>query len=222
MSQRGSCPKGAHLHTPTRWWIQAHSTIALIVALILGTTITLIAQNSPTPTQTPKTVTLRADGDERQVSTTKNTVQTLLHQEHIVLGKHDQCDPSMKTALVNGMVITVSRVTYEEIRERVTIPAPEVVRVSSRVGATPIVYPGRPGVAIRTRCVWKKDGVVSVEWTNSTRTVVRPLPTVIIRGGAPSRSGMADRGKTFMVEATAYTPYDAGCNGITATGARAT
>ncbi|HEX2951230.1 MAG TPA: hypothetical protein VHV83_16930, partial [Armatimonadota bacterium] len=59
----------------TSVWTYIRSVIGFSLLLTLGTTLTLTAQDSPTP----KIVTLRVGDTQHQVYTCKETVQTLLH-----------------------------------------------------------------------------------------------------------------------------------------------
>ena len=82
-----------------------------VLALLFGTAFTLIAQDA----KPSNTVTLRVDGVSRQVATGKDTVRELLHQEKVNLNAHDRCEPSPGTPIVNGMTITITRVTCETL-----------------------------------------------------------------------------------------------------------
>ncbi|HEY3377321.1 MAG TPA: ubiquitin-like domain-containing protein, partial [Armatimonadota bacterium] len=198
------------------------SVLLITVALTLGTTLTLIAQDPPAA----KTVTLRVDGTQRQVVTVKPTVQTVLHQEHLNLNTNDRCEPPISTTVTDGMTITITRVTCELLVRAIEIPAPTVTRWDVRFSNEPsILRQGRPGKALETTVMWKKDGVVSTQWISSTRVVRQPRPTVLVRGRMASRSGMSVR-RVFTMVATAYDPGPLSCgpraNGRTATGLRAT
>lgn len=152
MSQRGSCHSiMAQTTVHRRWWTCIRSTLAFTLALSCMTNLALIAQDSST-TICEKMVMLRVDGDERQVSTVKETVQELLHQEGIVLNTHDRITPSLATALTDEMVVTVTRITFEVIEERVTVPPPITTRWDRRMTVHPVtIREGTPGIAVRKR-----------------------------------------------------------------------
>ena len=209
MSQRGSRP-GLGLHRVRRnRWTFIGISLALALAFIIGTTYTLSAQD--TPTQTTKTVSLRVGGDERQVKTSKDCVQTLLHQEGIELNPHDLVEPPLSTPLTDGMKITVSRVTFALVEERVAIAPPVTTRWDHRMTANPVTLrAGKPGVKLCKRAMWKKDGVVTVQWIQSERVIHWPTPAVVVRGNLPSRAGITGRRVLSMV-ATAYDPGPGSC-----------
>jgi len=161
-------------------------------------------------------VVVRVDGHERQVTTMKSTVQTVLHQEGIALSDHDLIEPALTTPVTEKMAITVHRVTYEVLRERTAVPQSTVERFDRRMTVRPVeIHPGRPGVALTTRCQWKKDGEVAVQWVSSRQVIVPPVPRVVIRGKLASR-GITGR-RVLQVVATAYDPGPGSC-GASATG----
>ncbi len=169
-----------------------------------------------------KHVVLRVDGAERKVTTVKESVQTVLHQEKIVLNEHDRVEPTASTPVTDGMAITVTRISFEADYERVTIQPPTVTRWHANMVTTPTVLrTGTPGVGEQLKLMWKKDGVITTSWIQSTRVIVPPKPTIVIRGKQPSRGGMGTRSVLTMVS-TAYTAHDAGCNSYAAIGMRAT
>lgn len=222
MSQRGPSPKGKSVTKTcsTTWWAHIRITVALSAALILGITLTLPAQEATPPAPTPKVVTLRMGGTERQVSTVKETVQTLFHQEDIALNEHDRCVPPLTAPITDGMTITVVRVTCEKMVENTSLPAPVVTRWDHRMTTKPLtVREGKPGTVRQVWVVWKIDGVVSQKWVQERKVLIAPKPTIVVRGSLPSR-GLSGR-KVMTMVATAYTPHDAGCSGWTATGMRA-
>ena len=138
-------------------------------------------------------------------------MQTLLQQEKIVLNPHDLCAPPLITPITDGMTVTVTRVTFAAVRERVPIAPPIRTRWDRRMTVHPVVVrEGRPGVAVQTRCTWKKDGVVAQQWVQNRRTLVRPLPTVVVRGKLASRFGFTGR-KVLTMMATAYDPSAGSC-----------
>lgn len=221
MSQRGTLRNGASINMPTIWWAHMRNIVGFTLALTFGTTLTLTAQDTPTA----KLVTLQADGEQRQVTTFKTTVQTLLHQEGLALRTYDRCEPPIEAAITDGMTVTVTRVTCEKVAKRVEVPSPTVIRYENRFSDTPTVLrQGHPGISVETWVVWKKDGVVSAQWVQRTKVVKKATPTVYLRGNMPSRSGLNVR-RVVTMESTAYDPgplsCGANCTGRTKTGMKA-
>jgi 3D (Asp-Asp-Asp) domain-containing protein len=192
--------------------------------MILGTSLALIAQE-PGTRQTTKHISIRVDGSDRKLTTTGETIQAVLQQEQITLGKHDQCTPPVSAPVTDGQTIVVARVTCTVTKERVPSPVPTITRWDRRMTVKPVVLrEGKAGVVERTRVVWKKDGVVSVQWTQNPRVVAKPVARVVVRGNIPSR-GPGNR-RVLTMHSTAYDPGPASCGryatGYTAIGMRAT
>jgi len=219
MSQRGTrfIEATGHSQNPTTWWAHTRKIVAITIALTLGTTITLIAQEVKA-----KTITLRIDGAAKTVDTTVGTVKALLDQQGIQFVQHDCSEPAGDTLLRDGMEITVHRVRMEVVTERVPVASPVITRWNRRMINKPVVLKeGRPGVAEQKRVMWKKNGQVTVQWVQGKRVVTKPTPTTVMRGNLPSRSGSS---VLYMVS-TAYDPGPGSCGryatGYTAVGMRA-
>ncbi len=211
MSQRGSRHITAHHNLVLQWGHYIRRILVFSLALTFAPTFILSAQDTKPPEMPGKKVILCVDGATRQVSTLQESVQTLLQQEKIILNPHDLCAPPLITPITDGMTVTVSRVTFEVIRERVPIAPPIRTRWDRRMTVHPvIVHAGHPGVALQTRCVWKKAGKVAQQWVQNLRTLVRPTPTIVVRGKLASRSGLTGRRVMTMV-ATGYDPSPRSC-----------
>jgi 3D (Asp-Asp-Asp) domain-containing protein len=204
------------------WRTHIRISLAFTLLLTFGFTLTLPAQNHPpSPIHTVQ-VTLRVAGEERQITVPEGTVESLLEHEKVVLNPHDRVTPSPDTKLEDGISVRVERVTFEILDEKVAIPPPVVTRWDSRMTSKPVVIQqGKPGVATQKRCIWRKDGEISVQWTQSRKVLVQPTPTIVRRGKQPSRGG-----RILSMVATAYDPSPASCgkyaSGRTAIGLKAT
>lgn len=205
------------------WQRYIPSILIFALALLLTSSYALIAQQSPRATA--KHVTVRVDGGERTVSTTAATVQDVLDQEGIELIQHDRTEPALDAAITDGMTVVVTRVRMEIVTERIPVEPPVTVKYNNRVAVPIVLDPGEPGVAEQKHIMWKKDGVISVEWRQGYKVVTEPKPKVVLRGKSqPSRSGSTAR-KSFIVTATAYEPGPRSCGkyatGYTAIGLKA-
>lgn len=191
------------------------------LALLLGTSLTLIAQETLLPSS--KTVIIAVDGVQRQVTTTAATVQELLAQEGIELIQHDRTEPAGTAFITDGLKLTITRVRMEIRTERVPIAPPVKVQANRRVRIPVVLDPGKPGVAEQKHIIWTKDGVVTVQWTQGRKVVTAPKPKLVIRGSGnqTSRSGYQGR-RSFIVSASAYEPGPRSCgryaDGYTAIG----
>ena len=219
MSQRGSSSmiELTQSHTRVSVWGQVRTIFAFTCALTLGITLTTPAQE-PAPTLTPTTLGLKVvlvvDGAQREVVTSCTTVQEFLQFAGVTLAKPDRVEPDGPTRLTDGMTIHVYRITCDWIKERVPIPAPVITRWHPRVTQHPVrLREGKPGEAELTRVVWKKDGVVSAQWVQSSKVLTHPQPAMELRGPLPSRGV----NRVLYVVATAYDPGPRSC-GRRATG----
>jgi 3D (Asp-Asp-Asp) domain-containing protein len=223
MSQRGQLIEATQACVK-HWWSLCNKTIVFTLAFALTSTFALTAQDTSLSAPQKNTVTIRVDGTERTVTTQKDTVQTLLHQEFIALNEHDRCVPALHEPVVDGMTVTITRVTKEVVVDRVTIAPHEIVRWDRRMTTNPVVIEeGASGVSEVTRVIWKKDGVVTQNSVQKQVVVQKPRPRIVVRGNLPSR-GLHGR-RVMSVVATAYDPGPGSCgkyaDGRTAIGMRA-
>ena len=222
MSQRSLLTYRSTNDNSRKWWGYIHRVAAFGILLLLGFTLHSLAQDSAPV----KTVMLIADGKARQIETKKLTVQTLLHQEFIKLGKYDRCEPTLTSPVSDGMTVVITRVTCDTVTRKIELPAPTVTRWDDRLGNEPyVIAKGQAGLAQETTVIWKKDGVVTLEWVQQQKVIRQPSPTVVVRGTMPSRSGPRVK-KVMMMDSSAYDPGPLSCgphaNGYTATGVKAT
>jgi len=222
MSQRGSHRLTVQSTVRRRWWTIIRISLAFTLLLTFGFTLTVPAQNSPAPPKSIPQVTLRVGGGERQITLYEGTVQILLQREGVTWNSHDIITPPLGTPLTDGMLVKVERVTFEIVEEKITVPPPVIIRWDRRMTSKPVVIrAGKPGVATQKRCIWRKDGVISVQWTQSRKVIVQPTPVIVRRGAVPSRGG-----RVLRMVATAYDPGPGSCgryaSGHTAIGLHAT
>jgi len=170
----------------------------------------------------------------KNVATTAGDVGSFLSMQGVKIGKFDKVFPSLGTVLHNGSrvrlfhIIAWDRSVLAPVRER------SIHRLDTHmpVGARKIVALGSLGERrIDYRYFKYPNGIVRRIALSST--VVRPAhPRIILDGvgdiGAFSNFTARSIGRmqlravhAISMVATAYTPWCAGCSGITATGERA-
>ncbi len=228
MSQRGSRFQGKPQKEENSALKQFNKAMGIFIAGLVAmiTPAVVTAQDTertqPTTTITPLHVFINVDGQRREVITIKPTVQTVLHQENIMLGDYDRLTPAGNTATKDGMEITITRITCEVVKYQVNIAPPSRVRYIPRTASScQTVRQGVPGIKELTVVVWKRDGQESQRWTSSERVVKNPTPTLVSRGKLASRAA----GTVILMESTAYDPGPLSCgkwaSGYTATGMKA-
>ncbi|MEI6521216.1 MAG: 3D domain-containing protein [bacterium] len=228
MSQRGSRFQGKPQNENESAKKQINRTMGFIIAGLVAmiTPAVVTAQDTertqPATLITPMHVFINSDGQRREVVTIKPTVQTVLHQENIMLGDNDRLTPAGDTAVKDGMDISITRITCLVVKDQVNIEPPTRTRYIPRTASScQTVRQGIPGIKERTIVVWKSDGKETTRWISSERVIKNPTPTLISRGKLASRSA----GEILLCEATAYDPGPGSCgkyaDGYTATGMRA-
>jgi len=145
---------------------------------------------------TPKLVSITADGQTTSLQTTSGTVGSLLAARGVTLDSNDRVSPDLATPLVDGLNIVVQRVTTTQ--ETVTVPVPfttqQVVNASLAKGKTQIQTQGVNGSKNQTWSVTMVDGdeesrtlvsetvtkqpVTQVEQVGTKVAAPRPAPTV--------------------------------------------
>ena len=172
-------------------------------------------------------VTVHVGDTTIALSTSAATVGELLELLDIVLSDLDRTDPSPDTPIVDGLEVSVSRVTRCEQVEEEIIPSKTIVLADPDrpAGLTKILRRGQEGRVKRVWRIWEKDGIETSRGILSEDILEASADTVVLRGtrGSPNRGG--DWRHPLVMEATAYDPGPKSCgkwaSGYTATGAKA-
>ena len=134
--------------------------------------------------RTPKDITLVADGDERELTTTAVTVREALRDLNVELGDRDLIEPAAEERIVNGLRLVVKRVTVEE--KTVTV---EVEYDSKRKSddslykdQSKVEREGKNGSIERVIEVVFIDGEKSDEKVLSEKVVAEPVDKVVVVG----------------------------------------
>jgi len=161
---------------------------------VLGAAVSLPA-TAPVPVdgvtlevQLPDRVTIKHDYRRTALTTTARTVGQALAQAGVDLGPRDLLDEQRDAPLVDGTVITVTRVGVHQVRVSYAIRHPVVRRPDARLftGQQQVVRPGRDGQGVAMYRVVRHDGVVTRR-TLLERSVVRPPRAAIVRVGTKPR-----------------------------------
>lgn len=164
----------------------------------------------------PLSVTLTADGETRTLLTSAKTVQELLTEHHLKLGKLDRCSYPLSTAVKEGMALSITRIRTEMTAERVAIPFPTRERYSPvlRIGSRVVKQAGKLGERVKYfRDVYKNGDRVSR--TKLKERVAAPRPQVVAvgtRGMTLASRGYFSGRRIVDMHATGYGP-GAACNG---------
>ncbi|MDE2573547.1 MAG: DUF348 domain-containing protein [bacterium] len=179
-------------------------------------------------------VTVVSGSIRYNVETTGPTVGDVLRHEGVALGAYDRVTPRPSDPVRAGQQIDIVRITEWTQTMTRAVPPPVEHRISYRMkpGKVRVLAAGRPGQEVVTlRYIQRADRPLTTKVASRTLTV-KPKARVVAEGvGEWDRfRSLASRGGSFagtiayraiLMEATAYTPYCAGCNGYTATGQHA-
>ena len=200
--------------------MKTHLRVLAIVVFILVIGCGTASAYSKTNMQS---VVIEIDGTPRMVSTDKETVGELLADLdnnidiNYMLNGAEESDPI--EAMMN---ISLTSITEKTVAVTKEIPFETIQRPNPKmaIGTQKVVQEGKNGVSssiskeiyhgkelIETKFVEEKIS------TPAQSKIVEYGTTGIIHGHAYTKS--------IKAKVTAYTPYDAGCNGITATGTTA-
>ncbi|MFZ3172487.1 MAG: ubiquitin-like domain-containing protein [Carboxydocellales bacterium] len=155
-----------------------------------------------------KQVTINYDGNKQLVWTHGSTVQEVLNQANIKVGKLDQVVPSPQSAFKDQIVIT--RITEKVLEETITVPFGVERKSDSSMlrGVRKVVSRGSVGLNKRVVKVVYFDGKIVRREVLKTLTVRKPQNQVLAigtvrtvsRGGGP----LAFR-ESLVLEASGYT-----------------
>lgn len=176
--------------TTTHWnriKIGLLSLILIILAACSGTETQILA-----PPET--SITLNADGETHQLTTSATNVRTLLEEAGVELNETDEVSPPLFTPLTDNMTINVVRVTesIEIIEESLPFERKTVRNEAMDVDEPPlIIQSGRPGLQEITVRIVYHDGL-EVERARTQVTLIEPPQDEIVMVGVGAGLGALD------------------------------
>lgn len=156
-------------------------------------------------------VRIIADGKDRMVFTTQDTVLDVLQEQSIPLGERDKIDPGVRDSIRPGLNITITRVKQEEILEKEALPYEVIVKKNDDLdlGVERVVQEGKEGQLERKIVVVYEDGHEVSRQVVKEEIVSEPVNTIIEKGTAryftTSRGERVRYRKVLNMTATAYT-----------------
>lgn len=172
-------------------------------------------------------VVINLDGVPRMVKTTDTTVGMLMESlEGTLSDDYILNDVTEETEISDNMVIDITSKKENIYTVSENIPFETEIKNNDDMayGTERIVQEGSFGeVEITMKETYLGKEKVSLD--EVSRTVTKPATNTIVEKGTAqmlaTSAGNFKYEKAINVSATGYTPYDPGCNGITATGAKA-
>ena len=133
---------------------------------------------------TPKDISITADGKTVPHTTAKATSGEALAEAGIVLDADDRLSHDRSRPVVEGLKLTVTRITKDRITEEVPVPFATERREDASVfkGETKVVSAGKAGTARRVVERVLADGKVEERTVVSTETLAAPQPRVVAVG----------------------------------------
>ncbi|WP_165368021.1 resuscitation-promoting factor [Phytoactinopolyspora endophytica] len=134
--------------------------------------------------RTPKEITLVADGDEDQVTTTALTVREALADVDVELGDRDIVEPSLDAKLRGEAEVVVKRVTVEKdtVEKEIDFETVEKEDDSLEVGTTSVETEGQKGLLERELEKTYIDGELDDTEKLSEEVIDEPVDEVILVG----------------------------------------
>ena len=200
--------------------MKTHLRVLAIVVFILVIGCGTASAYSKTNMQS---VVITIDGAPRMISTDKETIGELLEDmdnnidTEYILNDAEESDP-----IEAMMTISLTSITEKTVAETKELPFETIRRPNTKmaIGTEKVVQEGKNGVSsIISKEVYHGKELIETKFveekvsTPAQSKIVEFGTTGIIHGHAFTSS--------IKAKVTAYTPYDAGCNGITATGTAA-
>ena len=134
--------------------------------------------------RTPKDITLVADGEEREVTTTAVTVREALRDLKVELGDRDLIEPAAEEQIVDGLRLVVKRVTVEEktVTIEVEYETERKTDDSMYEDQSKVEREGKNGTIQRVIEIVFVDGEKSDEKVLSEKVVAEPVDKVVVVG----------------------------------------
>lgn len=170
--------------------------------------------------KTTQSVVINLDGVPRMVSTKAEVVSELLDDISDTIDTEYILEDVSKTdAVTDMMTISLISVTEKVIASTEVIPFETEERTNSDLpyGETRVVQEGKDGMAaVIHKEIYHGKDLVDTKFVEE-KEVTAPVTEIIEIGAGGFIDGMKYV-SAFDMKVTAYTPFDAGCTGITATG----
>ena len=200
--------------------MKTHLRVFAIVVFILVIGCGTASAYSKTNMQS---VVINIDGAPRMVNTDKETVGELLEDldnnidTEYFLNDADENDP-----IEAMMTISLTSITEKTVAVTKEIPFKVIERPNSKmaIGTTKVVQEGENGVSsLISKEVYHGSELIETKFVEEKVSI--PVQNKIVEYGTTGIIHGHAYTKQISAKVTAYTPFDAGCNGITATGTTA-
>ncbi len=196
--------------------LRVFAIVVFILAIGCGTASAYSKENM-------QSVVINIDGAPRMVSTDKETVGELLDDLENTIDTEFFLEDAEKSDPIEAMMtLSLTSVTEKTVATTEAIPYKTVERVndSMKTGESRVIQEGKDGQrSIISKEIYHGNELIDTRFVE--KKVVTKAQDKIIEIGPKNVINGMKYSKVISAKVTAYTPYDAGCNGITATGTKA-
>lgn len=140
-------------------------------------------------------ITLVADGTTKRLLTQAMTVQELLEEQQVALGKIDRVSPGLMQALTNGSRVLVQRVEIKKIIEKEPVPFETNVTYSDSmlVGNSTVTQKGVNGEKNVTYEVTYVDGKEESRKVVKEEIIKEAVNQIVVQGSKPAGKTVVSR-----------------------------
>ena len=170
-----------------------------------------------------KSVVISVDGAPRMVNTDKSTIGEVLEDLNDTLNTDYILNDAAESDPIEAMMtISLTSVTEKIVAETKIIPFETIERPTTnlQIGTSVVIQEGTDGISsVISKEIYHGGKKVSSSFIEEK--VSTPAQDKIVEFGTTGIIDGHAYTKQLSAKVTAYTPYDPGCNGITATGTTA-
>lgn len=200
--------------------MKTHLRVFAIVVFILVIGCGTASAYSKTNMQS---VVINIDGAPRMVSTDQETVGGLLDELANTIDTDYILEDAKKSDPIEAMMtISLTSVTEKTVASTESIPYKTIERENENMeyGESKVVQRGKDGVStIISKEIYHGNELIDTKFVEEK--VMTPAQDEIIEVGISHSIDGMRYSKAINAKVTAYTPFDVGCNGITASGTKA-
>lgn len=159
----------------------------------------------------PKAISIKADGETAELSTTARTVAAVLKAEGLSLGKHDIVKPAISTPITEDLDVVIKRVEKKKKTESVAVAFTTVEKKSSDlyVGETKTQTKGVAGSKDVTTQYTYTDGKLTKEKVVKEKVTKEPTTRVVLVG-TKARPAPTPARSTSSSSSSSSAPRNAG------------
>lgn len=196
--------------------LRVFAIVVFILAIGCGTASAYSKENM-------QSVVINIDGAPRMVSTDKETVGELLEDLAETIDTEYFLEDAEESDPIEAMMtLSLTSVTEKTVATTEAIPYKTVERTNNSLksGESRVVQEGKDGQrSVISKEIYHGDELVETKFVE--KKVITAAQDKIVEVGPKNVINGMTYSKAISAKVTAYTPYDAGCSGTTATGTKA-